>query len=338
MQRLRCHTDPLGRPLRRLRRLEQHLRRSAARCAAARPREGQGPGHRFPAARRAGRRARPAALRDRRDRQGRGRGFRAGLGRPARGRPRHRQVDAAPAGCGGACRARWADRLLLGRGGPGADPHARRAPRPRRRAGGAGCGHRRPRYRDERRGRDAARHGGDRFHPDHVSRHPRFCAGDGRPGAGLRPGADPARQAHRHGARARGPRHQGGADRRPPRARAHGRLRALFRGRARPPVPHRARHQEPLRADRRDRRVRDDRPRSRGNSQSVQPVRRPRAGTGAGCCGLRRRRGLAAGPGRDSGPGGAGAGGLGRGAPWWAGMPVGSPWCSRCWRPARGSA
>ena len=50
-----------------------------------------------------------------------------------------------------------------------------------------------------------------------------------------------------------------GADRRPARARAHGRRRALFRRRARPPVPHPARGQEPLRRHRRDRRLRDDR-------------------------------------------------------------------------------
>ena len=68
-----------------------------------------------------------------------------------------------------------------------------------------------------------------------------------------------------------------GADRRPARARAHGRHRALFRGRARPPVPHPARGQEPLRRDRRDRRVRDERPRPRRGAEPVGAVpRRPR--------------------------------------------------------------
>jgi DNA repair protein RadA/Sms len=45
----------------------------------------------------------------------------------------------------------------------------------------------------------------------------------------------------------------------PARGRAHGRRGALVRGRRRAPVPHPARGEEPLRPDRRDRRVRDDR-------------------------------------------------------------------------------
>ncbi len=68
------------------------------------------------------------------------------------------------------------------------------------------------------------------------------------------------------------PCHQGRPDRRPARARAHGRHGALFRGRARPPVPHPARRQEPLRPDRRDRRVRDDRRRAGGGCQPLGPV------------------------------------------------------------------
>ena len=63
-----------------------------------------------------------------------------------------------------------------------------------------------------------------------------------------------------------------GADRRPARARAHGRHRALFRRRARPPVPHLARGQEPLWRDRRDRRVRDERPRPRRGAEPVGAV------------------------------------------------------------------
>ena len=48
-----------------------------------------------------------------------------------------------------------------------------------------------------------------------------------------------------------------GTHRRPARARAYGRHGAGLRRRAQPPVPHPARDQEPLRRDRRDRRVRD---------------------------------------------------------------------------------
>ena len=72
--------------------------------------------------------------------------------------------------------------------------------------------------------------------------------------------ADPLRQAVRQRAAARRPRHQGRPDRRPQGDRAHGRHRALFRGRPRPSLPHPARGQEPLRRHRRDRRLRDGRP------------------------------------------------------------------------------
>ena len=94
--------------------------------------------------------------------------------------------------------------------------------------------------------------------------------------------ADPRRQAARLRPGAGRPRHQGRPDRRPARARAHGRHRALFRGRARPPVPHPARGQEPLRPDRRDRRVRDDRRRPGRGRQPVGAVPgRARAATSA---------------------------------------------------------
>ena len=82
------------------------------------------------------------------------------------------------------------------------------------------------------------------------------------------------RFAKRSGAddHARRPRHQGRPDRRPARRRAHGRCRALFRGRRRAPFPHPARRQEPLRPDRRDRRVRNDRRRVARSRQSVRAV------------------------------------------------------------------
>ena len=93
---------------------------------------------------------------------------------------------------------------------------------------------------------------------DHVESAP----GLGRPGARRGARARRLRQAPRRRRRPGRPRHQGGPDRRPARGRAHGRHRALLRGRARPPVPHPARGQEPLRPGRRDRRLRDDRARA----------------------------------------------------------------------------
>ena len=72
-------------------------------------------------------------------------------------------------------------------------------------------------------------------------------AGHGGPGARRRQRADPRRQAARHGRDPGRPRHQGRHHRGPPRAGAHGRHRPLFRRRARPPVPHPARGEEPVR-------------------------------------------------------------------------------------------
>ncbi len=74
----------------------------------------------------------------------------------------------------------------------------------------------------------------------------------------------------------------------PARARAHGRHRALFRGRARPPVPHPARGQEPLWRDRRDRRLRDERSRAGRGAKPVGVVSRRASGR---CRSARRQRG-----------------------------------------------
>ncbi len=90
-----------------------------------------------------------------------------------------------------------------------------------------------------------------------------FRARHRHPGSRRLAGADPLRQADRHRRGLRRPRHQGRPDRRPACRRAHGRRRSLFRGRRRPPLPHPARGQEPLRSDRRDRRLRHDRRRPR---------------------------------------------------------------------------
>ena len=162
-------------------------------------------------------------------------------------------------------------RLHLGRGGNRPGAHARRPHGPRVGSGRACRRHQHPRHPDEPRHPRGPRGRGDRLDPDHVRRHPRLGTRHRRPGARRRPGADPGRQAARQHRALGRPRHQGGPNRRPARARAHGRHGALFRGRARPPVPHPARGQEPLRADRRDRRVRDDRPRAHGGRAIPRP-------------------------------------------------------------------
>ena len=132
-----------------------------------------------------------------------------------------------------------------------------------------------------------------------------FGAGHGHAGARLGAGDDPLRQVDGRGDRAGRPRHQGRPDRRPARRRAHGRRGALFRGRRRPPLPHPAHREEPLRADRRDRRVRNV---GQGPARGRQPVgavprRAQRESAGRG--GLCRHGRHAAGAGRDPGAGGA---------------------------------
>ena len=157
---------------------------------------------------------------------------------------------------------------------------------------------------------------------------------------GTRPGADPLRQDHRHRGDPRRPRHQGRADRRAARGRAHGRRGRLLRGRHRPSFPHPARGEEPLRPDRRDRRLRDDRPRPARGAEPVRAVpRRPRprrrpappsspAWRARARCSSRSRR-------SSRRPRSAR-----RAAPSSAGTRTGSPWCWPCSRPmaACGSA
>ena len=76
-----------------------------------------------------------------------------------------------------------------------------------------------------------ARGRGDRLDPDALLGGAAVGAGLGGPGARVRGAADAARQDARHRTDLRRPRHQGGRARRPARARAHGRYRALLRGR-----------------------------------------------------------------------------------------------------------
>ena len=75
----------------------------------------------------------------------------------------------------------------------------------------------------------------------------------------------------------------------PARARAHGGHRPLLRGRARPPVPHPARAQEPLRLHQRDRRLRDEGRGAGGGGGPVRAVPRRAAGGQAGLGGHRPR-------------------------------------------------
>ena len=113
-------------------------------------------------------------LRHRRARPRHRRRLRARLGAAGRRRSRHRQVDAADAGRGGARRQGPPRRLRLRRGGGGADQAAGAAARRRRRAG-------RARRRNQCRGhprhhrrRQAARPRHPRFDPDAVDRHRRI--------------------------------------------------------------------------------------------------------------------------------------------------------------------
>ena len=185
--------------------------------------------------------------------------LRARLGAADGRRSRHRQVDAADPGRGGAGARRPPRRLHLRRGGGGAGAAARRAARP---------------------GRRAVELAAETSVEDIIAtlsegKTPRLVIIDsiqtmwtdavesrarhGDAGARLGAGADPLCQELRRGRHPGRPRHQGRPDRRPARGRAHGRRGAVVRGRRLAPVPHPARGEEPLRPDRRDRRVRDDR-------------------------------------------------------------------------------
>ena len=88
----------------------------------------------------------------------------------------------------------------------------------------------------------------------------------------------------------RRPRDEGGRDRRPARARAHRRHRALLRA-IRTELPARARDQEPLRRGQRARRVRDDRARPERRHESVRAFRRSTRGASQARRSSRRWRG-----------------------------------------------
>ncbi len=182
-----------------------------------------------------------------RARPGAGRWFRRRVRRAGGRRPWHRQVDAAAAGSGlsGPGRTPGAvhHRRRIRRPGPAARPPARTG----RRQDGTRRRHQRARHRPGAGTRRDGRAGGDRFDPDHVARQHRVRARHGRPGPRLQLRADPPGQAARIRAGAGRPCDEGGHDGRPAGAGAHGRCRPVFRRRPRPPVPHPARREEPLR-------------------------------------------------------------------------------------------
>ena len=161
----------------------------------------------------------------------------------------------------------------------------------------------------------------------------------GFPSPGVGPGVDPGGQEARHRPAARRPCHQGRRHRGPARARAHGRHGALFRRRAQPSVPHPALRQEPVRPDRRDRRVRDDRPGPCRGSEPVRPV--PGRAGGERRAGERfgraRQHGRhAAFAGRSPGAGRAGDVFRARAARSSAGTRRACTWCWPCSRPGAG--
>ena len=243
----------MDRPLRGLRRLEhldrgvprerRRLRASAGARAAA--------GGRSISSRLTRRRARAAAPPDRhrRVRPGVRRRAGAGLGDPGRRRSGHRQIDPAAAGRGGA-RAGGGRRRAYITGEEAVEQVRLRAAAARRRGRARSSSPRRATCATSSATLDRA------DAPDLVvidSIQTMYLDTlDSAPGtvSQVRGAAQELiRLAKRRGfvAGAGRPRHQGGRHRRPARARAHGRHRALFRRRARPPVPHPARGQEPLR-------------------------------------------------------------------------------------------
>ena len=193
----------------------------------------------------------------------------AGIGALGRWRSGHRQVHHHPAGAG-QVRPEWRPcRLYLRRRGDGAGAHARRPHGPGRCAPDAGRRHLRRRHSGHPGSRQAPGHCRHRFHPDPVDRRAGRRARHHRPGAHrlLRPGA--LCQGLRRGAAAGGACDERRPDRGAQGGRASGGCGALFRRRARPSFPRAARHQEPLRRHRRDRRVRDD---GQGPGRSRQSV------------------------------------------------------------------
>ncbi len=123
-------------------------------------------------------------------------------------------------------------------------------------------------------------HRSDRLHPDGLHRGAVLGAGVGVAGARMRGATHPRGQGQRHHPGAGRPRHQGRRARRAACAGAHGRYRAVFRGRHAVALPADSRHQEPLRRGERTGRVRHDRawPQRRVQPLGHLPLHPRRAG------------------------------------------------------------
>ena len=114
------------------------------------------------------------------------------------------------------------------------------------------------------------------------------------PGARLFGGPREAREGRGASRIHRRPRYQAGRDSRAPHPGAHGRHRALLRGRQAAAVPHTPGRQEQIRLDRRDRRIRDDVRWARRGRGSVGALRHARVGSRPPArSSSRRRRGRA---------------------------------------------
>ena len=209
-------------------------RRGRRRARRRRPRHGaaQGPAVRARASVRRDAGRAPPRLRHCRIRSRHRRRLCARLGAAARRRSRHRQIDAADPGRGDA------------RAAPASAPSISPAKKRSRRCGCAPSGSASPSAPVELAAETSVE---DIIATLSEGETPRlvvidsiqtmwtdmveFGAGHGHPGARLRAGADPLRQALRRRRDAGRPRHQGRPDRRPARGRAHGRRGDVVRGR-----------------------------------------------------------------------------------------------------------
>ena len=221
--------------------LQPNVRRARCRRAAEAPERGDERGG--------------AALRDRPVRAGPGAGRRRGA-RVARARERrtgHRQIHAAAADlCADLPGAD--DPLCLRRGEREPAQAPRRAPRRAVRRAVAAV--RDESGRNSGRGRTyAARPSHCGLHPDALHGGQDVLARQHRAGPRLHYAPDAVFQALRRDGVRRRPHQQGGRDRRAEGARAHGRLRPVFRRRGAHDLPPAARGKEPLRLYERDRRV-----------------------------------------------------------------------------------
>ena len=165
--------------------------------------------------------------------------------------------------------------LCQRRGVRGAGEPACRAPGPERRGPEPGV-------RDRSAGDPGARQraaggaAGGGFHPDGAVRQRRHPRRRRLAAARVHRGTGALRQVHRLHRGDRRPRDQGGHDRRAAAARAPGGHGAVFPERGGQPLPHRARHQEPLRGGERARLLRHDRDRTEGSEEPGGDLPRPR--------------------------------------------------------------